>query len=375
MSKSPTAIAMLFWMGGALAQGGEAVYPSDPCAHPDGVLAGGEGLARLDPATGERQWRSLTGKRTYEPVCAGEVVLIGSRDGLHAVEADGGEPLWSHGDGSSIYSPVVTGGHAYAAGRDGTLRKVEAATGQLLWERSLEGWLFPPAVAGNRVVVGGRAREVTALDPRTGSIEWTRSIDQELVYRPATGPRGRLVVATTYAPSVLAFRAEDGTLLWRIEPQALTYTPLIDRRRVYLGDRDGRVTARSLTDGRLLWEARLNGVIRSIPRADPVRPDLMWVGVERGLDEGQIAALYRATGQVRWRKGAPGRVVDPPLPGARQVFVQTGDAGIWVPSLPDRLVRDPSRTGRVEPEGAEAPLALGAFRRTSTIPSGKGGEP
>lgn len=155
MPKAPIAFAMLFRVGGALAQGDEGIYPSDPCALAHGVFAGGEGFARLDPATGERQWRSLPGKRTYEPVCAGGGVLIGSRDGLHAVDADEAEPLWSRAGGSSIYSPVGVGARAYAAGRDGALRKVETGTGPLIWKGSLEGWLFPPAVAEDRLVVGG----------------------------------------------------------------------------------------------------------------------------------------------------------------------------------------------------------------------------
>lgn len=192
-----------------------AVYAANPYIDGDTRYEAGEtGLARRDAAQPAPTWQALDSVALFEPVPAGERVLVGSRQGLFAVSAATGELLWRHAAGVHLYSPTIEDGIAYVGGADGSLRALDVRDGRMIWQIRMPGWLYPPVVRDGLVVTGGQAGVVWAVSARTGSRVWQRDLGQELVYRVVELDAGRVLV-TTFDARATALDLRDGTIAWR----------------------------------------------------------------------------------------------------------------------------------------------------------------
>lgn len=105
-------------------------------------VAGGDGsLICLDRASGKAIWRCPTECRQgllSQPLLAGSLILVGSRDHrLHAVDLDG-RLVWSYQIDKPIASrPLVVEDVVYLGGLDKGLHALDLATGQPLWPQPL----------------------------------------------------------------------------------------------------------------------------------------------------------------------------------------------------------------------------------------------
>lgn len=105
-------------------------------------LAGGDGsLICLDRVSGKAIWRCPTECRqglTTQPLLAGSLILVGSRDHrLHAVDLDG-RLVWSYQIDKPIASrPLVVEDVVYLGGLDKALHALDLATGRPLWPQPL----------------------------------------------------------------------------------------------------------------------------------------------------------------------------------------------------------------------------------------------
>src|SRR4029077_16503704 len=99
---------------------------------------------------------------------------------------------------------------------------------------------------------------LTALKTSDGSVAWQIPSIGELA-APPVWDNGWLVAAP-HDGEVLAFRANDGHLVWRRALGSPAHArPSLAADRVYVPVDDGRIVAMRVDTGEILWERRLGG--------------------------------------------------------------------------------------------------------------------
>lgn len=310
-------------------------YLCSPLATVDGrVLAMGENyLTALDPASGERLWRSQFFEHAVDgAVVADGVAVVG--DERRAGYGSDGDELWSretHGHFSphdALADGAVVGS---LAGDGSTLLAIDPADGSRQWayalpESSPQGHVSDAVAVDAGVVAARFDGRLFAVDA-DGTGRWRISDDWDGhgPGRPtlAAGPGG--VVAAGAA--VAGFDPATGERRWRhVLPDYAAGIAVADGvAHVAVGsddpkvdswDAEGGVLAFDLVDGTELWRARLAGRA-GLPT---VNGDSAWVGTH----DGRLVALDADTGERRWRRPVGERVETAPLVTADRVFVGVG---------------------------------------------------
>lgn len=125
------------------------------------------------------------------------------------------------------------------------------------------------------------------------------------------GMRGTLllldsvVIAATTNRELLAYQRATGRRHWqRRFGNAVTSTVLYDRNVLYIGtdENDGSLHAREITRGGERWRVRV-GAVSTTPL---LGPDVIYVGTRQGV----VTALALENGSRRWRVGLPGAIAE-----------------------------------------------------------------
>ncbi len=182
--------------------------------------------------------------------------------------------------------------------------------------RGIRLWIAPfgtsmqPA-AGEGLVFLATRESLLALRAEDGSLAWQLPFADPLSVRPVWDT-GWLVLATT-AGSVLALRGSDGHLLWRHDLGSAAHAaPAFAGRRVFVPTEDGRLAALSIEDGRPLWEHRLGGAASEILALD----SRLYVGSEDNF----FYCLATKDGRENWRWRTGADVIGPPVVDERAVY-------------------------------------------------------
>ena len=292
--KSSVQIACCFFLlwCTASAEPGSFIYPTNPAIVDDAVYVSGHGVSRFQRRTLTPVWHVLAGLNTLEPVATPTAILVGSTTGLHALDPATGRNLWHIASKSTLFSPAVANNIAYIGGIDGSVRAVSIDTGHVVWRRDYGGWIYTPAIFQDRLVVGGKEGVLRGIHAKTGDRLWKKVLAQELVYRPVAAPGGR-VVATLFSGEVLMIDASDGKIRWRVKGETPSFPPAISNGRLYFGTFDGRVQARALSNGHLIWEQQLNGRLHYLPH---IINGIVLVGT----NQAELAAYDATTGKRLW---------------------------------------------------------------------------
>jgi outer membrane protein assembly factor BamB len=260
---------------------------------------------------------------------------------------------------------VLDDARLYVPLREHMLVALGRETGRVEWMRDVEVTL-PPAVGDSSVflVVGQTLR---ALDAASGVDRWSVALDTA-VDAPLVWESGWLFTLAE-SGDVLAFRASDGTLIWRRSIGGTSAHPPVagDRNTLFIATADGRVVALALDTGAPLWERALAGTLSPPAVAkdrllvgssdnflyalDPLTGRDLWkwrnggdvIGVAVDGDvvyfaslDNMIRAVNRGNGNQRWRKPTGTRPVLPPqafrgvvvLPGVMPgITVFVGETG------------------------------------------------
>jgi outer membrane protein assembly factor BamB len=244
-------------------------------------------------------------------------------------------------------------------------------------------------VEGDTVFVATGLSEVLALSAADGSVKWRVRVQAPMRGAPSFA-NGRIFI-TTLDSSLVALSAEDGKVLWRYRAQAILTVPLglpppaISGETVVAGFPSGEILAFRANDGRVLWSDSLAaaggtsladvGSVRAAPvitRNDVIAIGMGGIGLSIDLRAGrriwerefggtempwvagdwvfgvtaagEMAALQRETGLARWavslRPPAQGNRAQPqvqlssPLLAGGRLFVGT--------SLAELVALDPS---------------------------------
>jgi outer membrane protein assembly factor BamB len=265
---------------------------------------------------------------------------------LYCVNANDGNAAWnapfktdSHTEGA----PAVAGGKVYfPAGEDG-LYCADANTGAKLWQFAGgkdKGIHIDaaPVVANGRVFVGSGLYTyvAVALDANTGEEKWRTDLKLrafgaplasggKVFYGVGTGNMG----ADTFrydeegedrdkepAGAVCCLDAATGKEEWRYPLPLSVHTGLAaDAFSVYAGCRDGNIYALDRKTGKLRWRVGIGSAVMSSPAV--ATSGGFPVAVYAVSREGRVYCLNPQTGDVVWWRGSlPGFTWFPPPQGS-----------------------------------------------------------
>ena len=188
-------------------------------------------------------------------------------------------------DAARAYFPIE-GPRLAAYGLDsGTLEWIISSTPQM-----------QPAT-GEGLVFVVEPQTLTARTAATGAIAWQLPFTEKLAVHPVWD--NGWLVADTASGAVLAFRAQDGFLVWRRDLGSPAHgLPALAADRVYVPTSDGRVVALRVDTGAVIWDRKLGAAPNDMLALD----DRVYVGSR----DNYFYCLDTKDGRVawRWRTGA-----------------------------------------------------------------------
>jgi Ca-activated chloride channel homolog len=166
--------------------------------------------------------------------------------------------------GRALATPAVVDGTVYVGGGFGSheFYAFDAATGAPRWAiRVSDDGPTAAVVADGRVVFNTESCTLFVVDARTGREVWSRWLGDPLMSQPAVHAG---VVYMAYPGKdgehrLVALALADGAVVFerRIAGDVIS-APVVDGDSVYLTTTDGTVYRHALSDGRLLFERKMN---------------------------------------------------------------------------------------------------------------------
>jgi outer membrane protein assembly factor BamB len=211
-----------------------------------------------------------------------------------------------------------------------------------VWSRDLEATVSHPLIASGRVFVNtsrnsDHAAELVALDASNGRTLWSQSLEPTDNGWTGAAYGGGLVYAVNGGGLVRAFRPDSGAEVWRRQLDAGVHAapPTFSDGVLYLSaissyekvtepeeNAYGGAYALRASDGAVLWRRVVIGGSSSSPSLDATT-------FYANYTCGQVYALDRATGAIRWHRN-PGCYGG----GGRTTALYAGE--LWVLEPDDR---------------------------------------
>ena len=263
------------------------------------------------------------------------------------------ETPWSTDAGSGIgrdwlvLAPAVADGRIYVADARGRVSAWDAASGRSVWRTDTDADITGGVGAGGGLVLAGTLDgEVIALRQATGGVAWRTQLTSEVLSRPRLA--GDRVVARTLDGKLYGLDAASGEALWTHDAgvPALTVrgtgAPVIESEVAITGFDNGRIAAVRTATGELVWEGLVgNPRGRSeLERLADVDTEPVVAGgvVYAASYERAVAAFDAETGRPLWRRDIPSRsglAADADLvyvadtDGSVQALDRVSGAGVW----------------------------------------------
>ena len=263
-------------------------------------VVGGGRLYTVDTSATLRAFDAASGRQVW-------AVRIGDPR-----EIAGGRSFWNGeatGNSGALFGGGVSydNGRLYATNGLGDAASFDAASGAQIWRVRPGGPLRgAPTISADTVYVVSQDNQLYALNPNDGSLRWNGigTLEMAGVFGSAAPAVGQgTVVAGFSSGELTAYRYENGRVVWQ---DALARTsistavaalsdidaePVIHEGRVYAIGQGGRMVALELASGQRIWEINVAGISTPAVVGD-------WIFVV--TDEGQLLAIARETGRVRW---------------------------------------------------------------------------
>ncbi|WP_037499630.1 PQQ-like beta-propeller repeat protein [Sphingomonas jaspsi] len=255
------------------------------------------------------------------PVVAdGRVYTIDTKGTVRAFDERNGGEVWSTrfgtiGDNeSSVFGGgvAVDNGRVYATNGLGYVAAIDATNGSLVWTVKPGGPLRgEPSVLGDTVYVMSQDNQIFSLKTADGSTNWSNAAALEIAgisgsAAPAIGQG--TVIAGFSSGELNAYRYENGRQVWQDALSRTSITtsvsslsdidadPVIDGGAVYAVGQGGRMVALDLFSGQRIWELNFGGIATPWVAGD-------WLFAVN--DKGQVAAVSRANGKIKWINQLP----------------------------------------------------------------------
>ncbi len=275
------------------------------------------------PAAVVRAWSTKVGggigrgKALLNPpvVHSGRVFMVNTEGEVTALNAATGKQLWQ------VALPLEQDSAAHIAGGlavSGNLLFVTTGSGQvfaLTADKGEQVWMTPlnvplraaPTTLGETVFIISHDNRLFALSALNGALQWTHSgIEEPLAPLAAASPavaNGAVVVPYS-SGELYVLRAADGRYLWHetlnspfsgqdsaMTLAAIAAPPVVADGIIYAVGLNGGLSAYGLVDGQRYW--RTNLTTSQLPLVAGAHVFVL-------TDSGELAALNRQDGLVRW---------------------------------------------------------------------------
>ena len=220
-------------------------------------------------------------------------------------------------------TPTFHEGTLFALGATGELRALDASNGKVRWRTNILedadadnlywGMSAAPLMVGNTVVTvpgGGNGRSIVAYDRAGGRIAWSALDDQAAYSSPMRATlAGVDQIVVFLASRVVGVSPDRGALLWEFpwskESNVIAQPLVIGDNRVFVSTGDGA--------GGALIEIARDGdrlTAREVWRTHRMKNDfsssVFHDGFIYGLDQGILACIDAASGDLKWKGGRYG---------------------------------------------------------------------
>jgi outer membrane protein assembly factor BamB len=258
----------------------------------------------------------------------------GDEEAAVCYDLHSGHELWSHADAAHYQTtiagegpratPAIAGHRVFTMGAMGRLNCLDLESGHVLWSKDVPrdnqgevgewGASCSPLVLERAVIVTTGAkdgRSLVAYDRDTGARLWTDGSDRASYSSPATAVlAGSSQILVFNSRSVAGHDAQTGGVLWTHPwPAAHPHiaTPVVlsnDRVLVSSGYGIGSELLRIQHAAPDLWRAER--IWKSIRLKSKFANIICVHDQIYGLDDGILACLDAATGELRWKEGRYG---------------------------------------------------------------------
>jgi outer membrane protein assembly factor BamB len=284
---------------------------------------------------------------------------------------------WMGGGEGPRATPAWADGQVFALGARGELRCLDAETGKVVWRtnilqdtgaRNLRwGMAGSPLIAGEAVIVqpgGPNGKSGAAYDRRTGKRLWTALDDKQAYVSPMQvtllGIPQFLVVS---AERLVGLSADHRAVLWEFpwstDHDATAAQPIvIGDNRIFIssGYGTGAVVVELTKDGD---KFAVRQVWRNIRMKNRQSSSVLHEGFIYGLDEGILACVDAATGELKWKGGRyrHGQLL---LADKHLVVITEDGELVLVAPSPDKLL-EVARVPGIEGETWNSPALAGGI--------------
>lgn len=300
-----------------------------------GVYAAGGGrLYRIDPRTGQVQWKVKTGSDVSAGVGSdGQYIAVGTVKGEVEVYGTDGKRLWTARLTSEMSVPPLVGsGFVVVRTADTRITAFDALTGERRWRyqsqvpsltvRAASQMVFAPAGIlvgqsnGRLLALDGNGRAVfdmVVAQPK-GITEVERLVD--VVGTPLVD--ARMMCAAAFQGGIFCMDSRNGRPLWRAPVDAVS-GPVTDGRNVYITSARGEILAYDYDTGHKVWSN--TDLLWRTPSAVAVVGDVLAVGDFDGV----IHFMDPESGEIIGRTSMSGAIRVPPIAIGNGAIFQTDE--------------------------------------------------
>jgi outer membrane protein assembly factor BamB len=290
----------------------------------------------LDFKTGKKLWEFDT-KASIEapPLHYARTIFVGNEDGRFvALDAKTGKKKWEFKvEGKIIGSAnVLTSIKAVVFGcHDNAIYALEAATGKKLWKAEAETFIngTPAVLPSKHVVAGCCDGKLYVLEPKTGKIIKTVNSGSYIAGSAALEKSAAWV--GNFGNQFLGVDVERNKLVWKFgdkeNGEPFFSSPAVEKDRVVVGNRDGRVYCFLKKTGKKLWSFRTKDEVNSSPL---IIGDHVFVG----SDDGRLYSLKLINGTKVWDFEIGAGIFSSPSYCRGMLFVGANDGRLYAFKLP-----------------------------------------
>jgi outer membrane protein assembly factor BamB len=296
----------------------------------------GQRLWSQELFTGEEQNGVPVRERIEAPLaCLDDLVLVGaSRGMLYAFHGDAGNEKWrTQLEGPILGTPnyllaasADAGGppsRIYVIGRaKGVLQCVDSHSGDVIWRsEEIERCDGSPAVSADAVVFGSCASALHVFSPDNGKRLRSIEIGEDSQVAGGVALDGGLVVSGSRSGKVLQADVKTGKILWmNTASQAEVFsTPAVTQEWVVAASNDGNVFALERGTGALRWRFDTKGM----PSSPVIAGDNVVVAAD-----GELYLLRLADGAKLWSFKVSDEITSPAI--AEEMIVVGSEDGTVV---------------------------------------------
>ena len=288
------------------------------------------------------RWRfSTSGPVRSTPLLTEGMLLVGSDDGVvYALDSEKGSLLWKRDlQGALPCRPAAMDKQAFFLTRSGNLYALDTSDGKILWTHEVgpfpiyeNGWdyfLPSPVLAGGRLLLLTPAGEVTALDPQSGKLLWKSATGAPVRSAPAFD--SKTLYVGNLEGRLTAMSLDNGKVLWTFKTKGETYfpkgeiffSPSLQDGRLFVSSRDFHVYALDANTGRLLWKSLHKG---SWATALSTVPGELY---SCSSDGRFVERLDPATGKELWKLSTKDLVFTTPEITAQEILFGSHDGRFY----------------------------------------------